>query len=213
MASTTRILIYLLRRDLRVSDNPILHEITRVYKSNSNTFTHLLPIYVFNSQQVEIGGFIPEAEEVAATPKSPYPEARSQVAGFWRCGPHRAKFLAESVWDVKETLRKYNSDLLLRTGRMSDVVRDAYDHFATGSGLDGEESKTSKPKAKIVGVWMTSEEGSEEKMDERLVRAVAEEHGSEFRLFNDEKYYIDEWVLLAVIETSTTSTSVLHRKS
>lgn len=189
MASSPRILIYLLRRDLRFHDNPIFHEISKVHKTHPNSFTHLLPIYVFNSQQVEVGGFIPAAEESAATPKSPYPEARSQVAGFWRCGPHRAKFLAESVWDLKETLRKNNSDLLLRTGRIADVLRDAYDHFSVS---DGKEQASSNSQAEIVGVWMTSDEGSEEKIDEQLVRAMTEEHGSEFRLFDDEKYYIDE---------------------
>ncbi|KAE9975328.1 hypothetical protein EG328_003228 [Venturia inaequalis] len=189
MAASPRILIYLLRRDLRFQDNPIFHEISKAHKKHPHSFTHLLPIYVFNSQQVEVGGFIPAAEESAATPKSPYPEARSQVAGFWRCGPHRAKFLAESVWDLKETLRKNNSDLLLRTGRLADVLRDAYDHFSVS---DEKEEASSKPQAKIVGVWMTSDEGSEEKIDESLVREVTEEHGSEFRLFNDEKYYIDD---------------------
>jgi deoxyribodipyrimidine photo-lyase len=184
MASLPRILIYLLRRDLRLSDNPIFHEISRLSKSDEKPFTHLLPIYVFNAQQIEIGGFIPEAEEAAATPKSPYPEARSQVAGFWRCGPHRAKFLVESVWNVKESLKKCDSDLLIRTGRISDVLRDALDHFEPGPD--------SEKKAEVVGVWMTSDEGTEEKNDDQLVRAVAEERGKDFRLFDDEKYYIDE---------------------
>lgn len=193
MSSTPQILIYLLRRDVRLSDNPIFHQISRLYNSKECPFTHLLPIYVFNAQQIEICGFIPEADEAAATPKSPYPEARSQVAGFWRCGPHRAKFLAESVWDLKQGLKKnYNSDLILRTGRLSDVLRDTLDHFEPRTGSEPKKSASSSPKAKVVGVWMASDEGTEEKTDQQLIQTVTEEYGIEYQLFKDEKYYIDE---------------------
>jgi hypothetical protein len=46
---------------------------------------------------------------------------------------------------------------------------------------------------------MTSDEGSEEKNDEKLVQAITEERGKEFRLFEDEKYYIDEYVALLIL--------------
>jgi deoxyribodipyrimidine photo-lyase len=88
------VVIYALRRDLRLSDNPVFCELSHEFLSGSPSFTHILPLYVFPADQVEISGFIPEDAESEATPKSPYPEARSQVGGFWRCGPHRAKFLA-----------------------------------------------------------------------------------------------------------------------
>src|SRR4051812_20077249 len=78
--SDSKLLIYLMRRDLRVSDNPILHSLAT---EKDHGFTHLLPLYVFPAQQVEVSGFIH-----AEGKKSPYPEARSQVGGFWRCGPH-----------------------------------------------------------------------------------------------------------------------------
>ena len=47
----------------------------------------------------------------------------------------------------------------------------------------------------VYGIWMTSEEGVEEQREERDVRKTAEESGIDFRLWNDEKYFIDEYVL------------------
>ncbi|KAK5653391.1 hypothetical protein OQA88_8876 [Cercophora sp. LCS_1] len=75
--SKSNILVYVLRRDLRVADNPILHHLA----SNNHGFTHILPIYVFQAHQVEVSGFLVNGA------KSPYPEARSRVGRYWRCGP------------------------------------------------------------------------------------------------------------------------------
>jgi deoxyribodipyrimidine photo-lyase len=201
--SVSRVLIYVLRRDLRLSDNPVFHELSRAYNSEAPPFTHILPIYVFPAHQIEISGFIPEAAESAATPKSPYPEARSEVAGFWRCGPHRAKFLAESVWDVKQSLERAGNGLIIRAGMVVDIVRDAIDHMekgegtafgpasGSGSGKDASESKSSG-EVEVVGVWMTADEGVEEKNEQQEVQGMVESREKQFRLFQDEKYYVDE---------------------
>lgn len=114
-----------------------------------------------------------------AQPRSPYPEARSQVGGFWRCGHHRAKFLAESVWDVKKGLENLGSGLEIRVGMVGDVVRAVLDGYK-----DGE----------ITGLWMTEEEGVEEKREERSVRKEVEKRGAKFRIWKDEKYFVDEYV-------------------
>lgn len=171
----TRVLIYLLRRDLRIADNPILHEISRSSQGSHGVCTHLLPVYVFPAQQVEVSGFLAADQDV----KSPYPAARSQVGGFWRCGPHRAKFLAESVWDVKKGLEGVGSGLEIRVGMVGQVVRDLL-------------AKFKDEKAEIAGIWMTSEEGVEEKREEADVKRVAQESKAEFRLWADEKYFVDE---------------------
>jgi deoxyribodipyrimidine photo-lyase len=171
--SSPKTLIYLLRRDLRVSDNPILHSISQFSKQSKEPFTHLLPLYIFPSQQVEVSGFLSEDSS-----KSPFPEARSAVGGFWRCGPHRAKFLGESVWDVKEGLEGLGSGLVIRVGRVGEVVKSLMEE------LDGDAG----------ALWMTSEEGVEEKREEREVRAVMKGKGA-FKLWTDEKYFIDEWVI------------------
>lgn len=169
-----KVLIYLLRRDLRIADNPIFYEISRLTSQSQRPFTHLLPLYVFPAQQVEVSGFI--AKDGG---RSPYPEARSRVGGFWRCAHHRAKFLAESVWDVKEGLGGMGSDLKIRVGLLGDVVSQV---------VEGMKSKG----AEVSALWMTEEEGSEEKQEERSVRRVIEREGGEFKLWVDEKYFVDE---------------------
>jgi deoxyribodipyrimidine photo-lyase len=199
---TSRVLIYVLRRDLRLSDNPVFHELAREYHSEASTFTHILPLYVFAAHQIEISGFIPEATDPAATPKSPYPEARSQVAGFWRCGPHRAKFLAESVWDLKQSLENVGNGLIIRTGMVVDIVRDIIEQLERGSQAASESTSTSGKDAtgssstagvEVTGVWMTADEGSEEKVEQGDVQRLLEDRGKQFRLFQDEKYYVDEY--------------------
>ena len=44
----------------------------------------------------------------------------------------------------------------------------------------------------VVGVWMTGDEGIEEKEQEATIQKLTEGQGKEFRLFKDEKYYVDE---------------------
>ena len=172
--SGPRVLIYLLRRDLRFADNPILHEISKNFQQSQHPYTHLLPVYVFGAQQIEVSGFVSSESD-----RSPFPEARSNVAGFWRCGPHRAKFLAESVWDLKKSLGGVGSGLEIRVGMLGQVVKEMLDAFRKGN-------------TEVVGVWMTNEEGVEEKREEQEVRRVAEGAKTKFKLWTDEKYYVDE---------------------
>lgn len=167
-----KLLVYLLRRDLRVSDNPILH---RLATAKDHGFTHLLPIFVFPSHQVEVSGFLKEGE------KSPYPQALSQVGGFWRCGPHRAKFLAHSVWDVKKSLEDLNSGLVIRVGQTADVLK----HII--SSLKDQQPS-------IGAVWMTEELSHEEKEEQDAIASVCSDNDIDFELWQDEKYFIDEYV-------------------
>lgn len=179
-ASAPRILIYLLRRDLRLADNPIFHYLSQQNASKSPPFTHVLPVYIIPANQVEVSGFLkPDT-------KSPYPEARSQVAGFWRCGPHRAKFLAESVWDLKQSLGNVGSDLIIRVGMVGDVLQDMLSWYG------GNENAANGDKGTISAIWMTGEEGVEEKREELAARTAAEDSGVEFKLWTDEKYFVDD---------------------
>ena len=173
--SGQRVLIYLLRRDLRVADNPVFHEIAKLSQQSQKPFTHVLPLYVFPAQQVEVSGFLKEDQ------KSPFPEARSETGSFWRCGPHRAKWLAESVWDVKTELERLGSTLVLRTGMVGQVVKEMLEEFSQH-----------KDEAAVTAVWLTEEEGVEEKREERDVRRAAKKAGVDFKLWIDEKYFIDE---------------------
>ncbi|ORY00379.1 FAD binding domain of DNA photolyase-domain-containing protein [Clohesyomyces aquaticus] len=194
-----RILIYILRRDLRLSDNPLFHQASLLTAKDSSTpkihnredsiisaldtpfATHFLPVYVFPAHQVEVSGFLASPEQ-----RSPYPEAKSAVAGVWRTGPHRARFMAEGVWDLKESLEKCDSGLEIRVGMIGEVVQNMLKWYSEGDG-DGNGKR-----ADVAGIWMTNEEGAEEKSDEAHVRDVAQQHGVEFKLWDDEKYYIDD---------------------
>lgn len=171
----SRILVYLLRRDLRTSDNPILHYLS---SNPDHGFTHLLPIYVFPAHQIEVSGFLQDGE------KSPYPEARSPIGKFWRCGPHRAKFLAQTVWDLKDNLERLSSGLMLRVGKTSEVLRCLVE------GLDSS-------KHKVGAVLMFEELAFEEVAEQDEISAVCSEHGVDFRLWTDEKYFVDEYVPLS----------------
>ncbi|KAK0507162.1 hypothetical protein JMJ35_010200 [Cladonia borealis] len=172
--TSPRVLIYLLRRDLRLSDNPVVNEIAKSFQQSQHPYTHLLPVYVFAAQQIEVSGFLSSESE-----RSPFPEARSSAAGFWRCGPHRATFLAESVWDLKKSLGKVGSGLEIRVGMAGQVIKDILEAFK-------------KQDTEVVGVWMTDEEGVEEKQEERDVKKAAQNADTEFKLWTDEKYFIDD---------------------
>jgi deoxyribodipyrimidine photo-lyase len=175
MPQAARVLIYLLRRDLRVVDNPVLHEIARLNSQSQKPFTHLLPLYVFSAEQIEISGFLSADDK-----QSPYPQARSRVGGFWRCGRLRAKFLAESVWEMRKNLEALGSGLEIRVGSVADAVQSVLDGFRDQDGVE------------VHGLWMTSEEGWEEKIEEQRVEKLLDREEKEFKLWTDEKYFVDE---------------------
>jgi deoxyribodipyrimidine photo-lyase len=202
---TPRVLLYILRRDVRLSDNPIFRAASANFlKTDACTkpehgsdnhirndsliqtqefpsFTHLLPIYIFPAEQVEVSGFLSDLKA-----ESPYPKAQSRVAGFWRTGHHRAKFMAEGVWDLKEKLQNLGcgSDLQIRVGKTGDVVEHILQWYA-------EEKKAGRSAVDVAGIWMTVDEGIEEKKDEADVRRIAAERDLAFKVWADEKYYID----------------------
>jgi len=177
MSKASRVLIYLLRRDLRLADNPIFHEIGRLNGQSQKPFTHLLPVYIYPAEQIEVSGFLSSSSE-----KSPYPEARSVAGNFWRCGRLRSKFIAESVWDLKKDLEKAGSGLAIRVGHFQDVVKSILDAFRDRDDIE------------VHGLWMTREEGWEEKQQERHVERVLEAEEIQFKLWKDEKYFVDESV-------------------
>jgi deoxyribodipyrimidine photo-lyase len=207
MYNQPRILLYILRRDVRLSDNPAFYFASRhakrgKYSPSSSIselrnrddspisehggapFTHLLPVYVFSANQVESSGFLASPSD-----QCPYPEARSEVAKVWRTGPHRASFTAQGVWDLKGKLERLGcgSGLQARVGLIEDVVRDILEFYAKRGGND-----TSK--AQVTGIWMTSDDGTEERHDEKLVEKLAVQHGVDFKVWEDTKFYVDECV-------------------
>ncbi|PVI06790.1 cryptochrome [Periconia macrospinosa] len=203
-----RVLLYILRQDVRLADNPIFHAVStqssldpdRKVKQQRDTdskprndsplshehipyFTHLLPVYIFPANQVEVSGFIANPAD-----RSPYPQSRSQIAGLWRTGPHRARFMAQGVWDLKQRLENLQcgSGLEIRVGLIEEAVEDILGWYAGG------EEDASSCGADVVGIWMTSHEGTEERTTEARVKRIAERNNIDFRLWDDEKYYIDD---------------------
>jgi len=79
-------------------------------------------------------------------------------------------------------LEGVGSGLTIRVGSVGDVVKDLLEGFKAAGTVE------------VFGLWMTSEEGVEEKREEQEVRKVVEKEGKEFRLWIDEKYLIDEYV-------------------
>ena len=175
MSQISRVLIYIVRRDLRLADNPVFNEIAQLHSQSQKPFTHVLPVFAFSPHQIEISGFLSSSQE-----RSPYPEARSQVGGFWRCGRLRAKFVAESVWDLKQDLESVGSGLEVRVGHLQDVVKSILDGYRDRSDVE------------IHGCWMTEEEAWEEEEEEARVRELMTEKDMEFKLWADEKYYIHD---------------------
>lgn len=168
-----KLVVYFVRRDLRVSDNPVLHQLAG--PSSTHAFTHLLPVFLFPSHQVEVSGFLKDGES------SPYPPARSQVGNFWRCGPHRAKFIAQSVWDLKTSLEALGSGLILRAGNSADVLLHLIQNLQSGQHP-------------VSAVWMTEEHSHEEKQEQQKLARICEDKGLDFHLWKDEKYFIVELV-------------------
>ncbi|NXR00811.1 CRYD protein, partial [Sagittarius serpentarius] len=55
--------------------------------------------------------------------------------GFPKTGPHRLRFLLESVKDLRETLKKKGSTLVVRKGKPEDVVRDLINQLSSVSAV------------------------------------------------------------------------------
>ncbi|KAI2469703.1 cryptochrome [Annulohypoxylon bovei var. microspora] len=168
--STSNILVYVVRHDLRVTDNPILHHLA---STSDHGFTHVLPLFALLPHQIEVSGFLKEGE------KSPFPEAKSEVGRYWRCGPHRARFIAQSIWNLKGNLEKLGNDLTIRIGPYDEVLKTLID------GLRRSELN-------VGGVWTIGEEGTEEKRDETVISETCSSLNVDFRIWVDEKYFIDD---------------------
>ncbi|GAA6058499.1 hypothetical protein JCM10212_006938 [Sporobolomyces blumeae] len=98
------------RSDLRLHDNVL---ISKAHDQKSDA-THVLPIYVFDERFIELSGF-PGYEREG-------PPAKTRVCGFWRTSAFRSRFVNEGVFDLRKSLRARGSDLLVRFGKLENVV-------------------------------------------------------------------------------------------
>jgi deoxyribodipyrimidine photo-lyase len=95
-----RRIIYWFRNDLRLRDNQALH-------SASEAASEIIPVYVFDPRQFE-----------------------KTKLGFRRTGALRAKFLIESVTELRNRIREKGGDLLIRVGDPETIVAQLAEDYA-----------------------------------------------------------------------------------
>ena len=97
---TRSILIAFLRNDLRLTDHPIFSQFaSSSSQAGLENVTHILPVYVFDQQYVEVGGL--NGIKKGKGPGGDQNGARTRVGGFWRTGKPRVQFLTRSVYDLQ----------------------------------------------------------------------------------------------------------------
>ncbi|KAL6871321.1 hypothetical protein J3F83DRAFT_760679 [Trichoderma novae-zelandiae] len=171
-----RIVVYLLRRDLRTADNPIFYYLS--ITAGRHGYTHLLPVYVLPSDQIELSGFLKDGQRL------PLPYSMADTSKYWKCGIHRAKFLAESAWDLKSKLEALGSGLIVRAGSFPDVLKSIVQHYA--GNPEGPQ---------VAAVWLTKGFLLEEVSEQRAIAVVCDEVGIRCTPFRDQKWFIDSSAL------------------
>uniref|UniRef100_A0ABM5GMQ2 Cryptochrome DASH n=1 Tax=Pogona vitticeps TaxID=103695 RepID=A0ABM5GMQ2_9SAUR len=113
MAGPPRTALCLLRQDLRVRDHPVLHWA-------QNNADWVVPLYCFDPRHY----------------------AGTHHYNFPKTGPHRLKFLLESVRDLRETLKEKGSNLVVRKGKPEEVVRNLIDQLGSVAAVAFHEEVT-----------------------------------------------------------------------
>jgi deoxyribodipyrimidine photo-lyase len=97
--------------------------------------------------------------------------AKTRVAGFWRCGVHRVRFLHKSVYNLQSNLRRVGSDLSIWAGqpqivlpRIIKALKDQGDN--------------------VEAVWMSKEPHTEEVASEERIRECLETTKTPFKLLH-----------------------------
>nr|XP_060638616.1 cryptochrome DASH-like [Anolis sagrei ordinatus] len=112
-SSLPRTALCLLRNDLRYHDNEVLHWA----QSNAD---RIVPLYCFDPRNY----------------------AQTHHYNFSKTGPFRLRFLLESVKDLRETLKKKGSNLVVRKGKPEDVVRDLIVQLGSVASVSFHEEAT-----------------------------------------------------------------------
>ncbi|KDN44892.1 cryptochrome [Tilletiaria anomala UBC 951] len=189
------ILICLLRLDLRIHDNALFHYAHRPAapptretwfaelcsasgqstgaSGDSEAFSrwadeaslhsqaqYLLPVYVFDEREIELSGFPGYKREG--------PEARTKEYGFWKMSGFRARFTAESVYDLRSRLVERGSNLLIRFGKPEKVIAN----LVTALQAQGDF---------VEGVWIQKEITHAEVQVENEIRTALNKRGVPLR--------------------------------
>lgn len=118
------------RNDLRIHDHAILARIAE------GDYQRIIPFYCFDDRQFQTTSF-----------------------GFAKTGKYRAKFLIESVADLRESLQKLGTDLIVRKGIPEQIIPDIAKQYN-------------------VTEFYFSQEATEEeiKVEKRLIKALKQLH-------------------------------------
>lgn len=127
------------RNDLRSQDCETLY---RAAQLAQQTGVQIFPCYCFDLAQFAHTSF-----------------------GFAKTGAFRAKFLIESVADLRENLRSQNSDLIVRIGDPAQVLPELCDQLAVGA------------------IYYHAEVTTEEKSIERKLSAICQQQNINFTSF------------------------------
>ncbi|XP_063062289.1 cryptochrome DASH [Engraulis encrasicolus] len=111
--SASRTIICLLRNDLRLHDNEVLHWAQK----NAD---HIVPLYCFDPRRY-LG---------------------TCNFNFPKTGPFRLRFLLESVNDLRASLKKRGSNLVVRRGKPGQVVEDLIKQLGSVSAVAYHEEVT-----------------------------------------------------------------------
>ncbi|XP_053569753.1 cryptochrome DASH [Bombina bombina] len=137
MNSPARTVICLLRNDLRLHDNEVLHWAQR----NAD---YIVPLYCFDPRHY----------------------VQTYYYNFPKTGPHRLKFLLESVQDLRSTLKKRGSNLLLRRGKPEEIIENLVRQLGS-----------------VSAVVLQAEATKEELDVESAVKQVCNRYGVKYQTF------------------------------
>jgi len=140
-----KVALVIFRNDLRVHDNASLYHAHADHKDAG--ITHVQPVYIFDERFIELSG-LPDYQRKGG-------EARTRLCGFWRTGVHRARFLSESVFDLRDRLRDRGSDLMIRFGRTEEAI------------VNIVKAIQAEPKTELIAIHAQKEACSEETDQEK----------------------------------------------
>ncbi len=140
MGSQNQNILVWFRNDLRSHDCETLYQASQQVKV---TGAQLFPVYCFDTRHFDKTAF-----------------------GFAKTGKFRAKFLIESVANLRQSLRSLNSDLIIRFGKPEDVLPDLVRQLAIGA------------------VYVHAEVTTEERLVDTNLRSRLKAQNITFKLFS-----------------------------
>lgn len=118
-------------------------------------------------------GLLRAAQSSALLPVMIIPDRwyKTTSYGFRKTGPHRARFLRETLQDLKDSLAGLGSDLLIVSGAPDRVLVDLVQRYG------------------LAEIWYQDEPGTEEASEVAKTRAAVAEAGAHLRSYSGQTLY------------------------